>query len=360
VAPSPATVATNPPSAPAVLSGQTFSWKDVESDRYQTYLDSLRAVGCPEDKVRYIVLADIDDLMDEKRLQESIAHDQEWWKAEANQLVVNVLQDKGRTLEEERQKLITRWLGKQAVEIEVNESAFWSNVQLTGPVLGKLDKEQHKRVQDVCADSMDRHQSIFWSSINAGKPISKLDMANLREGTRSQLVKTLDGQELEEFLLRYSHNANNLRQDLRGFDPTPEEFREIFRVTDPMDHAMQLQYGSLEAMSPQQMELHLRLRDQAIKEVLSPERYEAYLLTKDPLYKQALTLARQYGAPATAIMPLYELSKDNQMKRDSILQNPNLTPAQKQQALQQISLDQRMAVQRIVTEARNKARTQQL
>ena len=61
-----AVVATNtpgtndPPAAKPVLSQKKFNWEQVESDQYKTYLDSLRAVGCPEDKVRNIIMTDID------------------------------------------------------------------------------------------------------------------------------------------------------------------------------------------------------------------------------------------------------------------------------------------------------------
>jgi len=335
-----------------VYTEKKYGWQDVEQDRYQTYLDNLRAVGCPEDKVRHIILADINELFDKKRMEEAIKHDPQWWRAEPESSVSTLLRDRGLTLDEERERLIARWLGEEAAEEEKNEITFWSHVQLTGPTLGTLPKELHQTVQEVCADSMDRYQTIFWSAINAGNPINQVDLANLRQGTRTELMKILTPEAQEEFLLRYSHNANRLRQELRGFDPTEEEFRKIFRGVDPLDHSMQLQYGNLDSLSPQQKQRHEDRRNRKIQEVLSPARYQAYLLTKDPLYRQAQMMAMQHGAPSAAIMPIYEMTKNHDTRRKQIMADAALSPEQKRKEINDVYIDQQNQVRRIVAEAR--------
>ena len=39
---------------------------------------------------------------------------------------------------------------------------------------------------------------------------------------------------MEEFLLRYSQTANQMRDDLRGLSLTADEFRTLFRSRDPI------------------------------------------------------------------------------------------------------------------------------
>ena len=49
--------------------------------------------------------------------------------------------------------------------------------------------------------------------------------------------------QMEEYLLRYSQNANELRTEfgqLRYFNASPDEFRAVFRATDPIDQRIQL------------------------------------------------------------------------------------------------------------------------
>jgi len=151
--------------------------------------------------------------------------------------------------------------------------------------------------------------------------------------------------------LRYSHNAHQLRMELAGMDPTPDEFRKIFRAIDAADHQMQLEYGSVEAMSPKQRERHERQRDAAIKDSMPQQRYQAYLMTKDQLYRQAQMTAMQYGAPSKAVMPIYQMNKANEARRQQILTNATLSAQQKNEELNRVNMDQLRALQQIVNEA---------
>ena len=355
-----ASAATNSGVPQPVFTQKKFGWEHIQSDEqtktneYQGYLDSLRAVGCPEDKVRYIVLTDINQLFSKKRLKEAVTHDIQWWRSEPEPSVAGALQEKGRNLEEERRALIEKYLGSDVVESEKGEAMLWSNVQLTGPVLGNLPPEVHNTVQEICGKSIERHQGAFWARVNDGQPLNSVEMARLREQTRADLRKVLNADGMEEFLLRYSQNAHQLRNELRGFDPTPDEFRKILRATDSMDHQLQLQIGGIEALSPQQRERHLAQRDAAIKEVLGPKRYQDYLMVKDPLYRQAQATASQYGAPDKAIMPIYQMTKANETRRQKILNDAALTAQQKSEALSAVNQEQMRTVQQIVSEARNR------
>lgn len=347
--PPPVSITTNEPAAPSVLKGEKIDWKDLESTNYQAYIRSLRSVGCPEDKIRYIVLADINDLFAKRRAKEAELHDPQWWKAEPDLMIANALQQKGRQLEEERRSMIEKFLGYDALENEKSEAMLWSSVQLTGPVLGALPTELHNSVQEVCARSIDRHQGAFWARVNEGQGLNQVEMAKLREQTRADLRRMLNAEQLEEFLLRYSYNAHQLRLELSGFEPTQEEFRTIFRAIDPIQHQLQLEYGGPEALSQQQRERFERQRDAAIKEVLAPKRYEEFVITRDPLYRQAQLTARQYGAPPTAILPIYQMTKGTEAERQKILTDAALTPQQKSEALNKVNQKQILSVQEIVS-----------
>ena len=117
-----------------------------------------------------------------------------------------------------------------------------------------------------------------------------------------------------------------------------------------MEHQLQLEYGGVEALSQQQRERFERQRDAAIKEVLGPKRYEEYSVTRDPLYRQAQITAQQYGAPPTAILPIYQMTKATEAERQKILTDAALTPQQKSAALNEVNQKQLRSVQRIVSE----------
>jgi hypothetical protein len=214
--------------------------------------------------------------------------------------------------------------------------------------LGAMPSETWNSVQEVCARSMERAQAFQMARINEGKPIEGAEMAKLRDFTRTELAKVLSPEELEEFLLRNSHNASRLRQDLRGIDVTPDEFRKIFRAIDPIEHQTQLDYGGPEMLSQKQRDQLEAQRDRAIRESLSVERFEQYRLTKDPLYKQAQMLALQYGMNAKAIQPIYQLQKVLEAKRTEISQSATMTPEQKAAALMSVAVEQQAGLQKML------------
>jgi hypothetical protein len=50
-----------PEPAPAPVAAAPFHWSQLESSDYATYIANLRAIGCPEQTVREIISADVDD-----------------------------------------------------------------------------------------------------------------------------------------------------------------------------------------------------------------------------------------------------------------------------------------------------------
>ena len=166
---------------------------------------------------------------------------------------------------------------------------------LDGPVLGALSGETKQAIQDVSLRSQDRMQAYLDAQRRAGKEPDPVELAKLRQQTRDDLAHVLSPPELEEFLLRYSQDANDLRTEfgqLRFFDPTPDEFRAVFRATDTLDQRIQL---LADAKDPSSLDARKALEDQrenAIKIALGPKRYEEYRMLHDPVYRDAVAAAR--------------------------------------------------------------------
>ncbi len=330
--------------------GRQFGWLDVTNDVYKDYLTRLRATGCPEKQVRNIVLSDVNELMDKRRLEHAVRADTQWWKAEmyfGAFAIQNVMGSAN--FDQERRDLLDRLLGAGWEETIKLPPPLASVVPLTGQVLGALPADTWNSVQEVCGRAMDRSQDLN-ARMMAGQPIAPIETAKLREFTRSELVKILTPEQMEEFLLRRSNNSTRMRQEWRGMDLTPEEFRKVFRALDPIEHRLQLEYGGPEALSQKQRDQFEAQRDRAIREALSPERYQQFQLTKDPLYKQAQMTALQYGMNGKAIQPIYELQKSIEVRRVQITQNAALTPEQKTQALQSVAIEHQQSLQKMMGE----------
>ena len=325
-----------------------FGWQDITNDSYLDYIARLRSAGCPEKQVRNIVVSDVNDLFDKRRLDYAIKTDSPWWKAETFMGVLPMQNFAAANFDEERRTLLTKLLGENWDDTIKLPSLNSSAVNLTGPVLGALPADTWNAVQEICARSMDRYQAYVTAKMNEGGAMDNIELAKLRDQTRQDLAKILTPEQLEEFLLRYSHNSSKLRQDMRGLELTPDEFRKIFRSIDSMEHQMQVEYGGPEALSQKQREQLEAQVDRAVREALSPPRYAQYLATKDPLYKQAQLTAMQYGMNGKAVKPLYEMHKNIEARRTQIAQNASLTPEQRARALQSLGVEQQQALQRLL------------
>src|SRR5205814_163297 len=73
-----------------VLRRQFFSWREVESDDYPTYVANLRDIGCPEQTLRDIIIADVNGLYTRRRALEILTPEQQWWRSEPDSNVVQV------------------------------------------------------------------------------------------------------------------------------------------------------------------------------------------------------------------------------------------------------------------------------
>lgn len=327
-----------------VVRRQFFSWQEVESPDYQTYIGNLRNIGCPEQTIRDIIIADVNSLYARKRALELVTPEQQWWRSEPDTNVLRLAMEKSRALDDERRALLSRLLGPswEAGDLVNLPRPSHPGVVLDGPVLGALPADAKQAIQDINARSEARMQNYLDSVRQQGKSPDPAELARLRQQTRDDLAHVLPPAQLEEFLLRYSQEANNLRTEfsqLRYFNASADEFRAIFRATDSVDQQLQLLGDSNDPNTVQNRQALEAQRDNAIKIALGPDRYDEYQLLHDPLYRQAVATAEAAGTPESA-QTIYQINLASASAQDAINSNTNLTADQRAVELKQIELDQ--------------------
>ena len=323
-----------------ILRARGLAWRDLESTNYDLYVMNLRGIGCPESTVRDIILADVNQLYARKRRELNVTtNDLPWWRSEPDPKETSALLAKAEALDDERRKLLTRLLGPNWEDGPDAEPAL---LLLTGPTLSALTPEQKQEVQDIVTRSQRAASDYVKQCQKKGESPDPAEMARLREATRLELEQKLTTPQMEEFLLRYSHNASQLRDQLRGLNTTPDEFRRLFAATDTIDRQLQALSEADPAAMLRRQELEAQ-REAAILQALSPERYETYRMLKDTDYRLAMTDAQEAGAPAQAGRTLYELNQATAAERDRIRNDPNLTPAEKEEQLKALELERQVA-----------------
>jgi len=330
-----------------VVRRQFFSWQEVESSDYPTFIANLRSINCPEQTIRDIIIADVNGLYARKRATELVTSEQHWRRSEPDSNVVATASAKARLLDDERRALLARLLGPnwEAGDMTSLPRPSQPGVVLDGAILGVLPAETKQAVQEVNLRSQERLESYLASQRVDGKDPDPVEVAKLRQQTRTDLQRILTPPQLEEYLLRYSQNASNLRADfgqLRFFNPTQDEFRNVFRATDNLDQQIQLLADSTDSNSVAQRKALEDQRENAIKVALGTKRYEEYRLLQDPIYREAVALAQAAGTPDAA-RSIYAVNLTAASEQQRIQADPDLTPEQKAIKLKELELQQLQA-----------------
>jgi hypothetical protein len=161
-----------------------------------------------------------------------------------------------------------------------------------------------------------------------------MQLARLRQQTRAELAEVLDPEALEEYLLRYSHEAAQLRRELRAFDPSPEEFRALFRARDPLEQQIAQLGSDPDPVTASQRQILEQEREKALQRTLSPDRIEQYQLSQDLLYQQARDVARRAGVPDDQILPLTALYGLTEVETQRIRNDASLSPEERDELLE--------------------------
>jgi LysM repeat protein len=327
-----------------VLRRQFLSWSHVESPDYPTYIANLRSIGCPEQTIRDIIIADVNSLYAKRRATEILTPQQEWWRSDPSPQVVKLAADKTLALDKERRALLAKLLGTdwEGGDLAGLPRPTRPGVVLDGPILGSLATDTKEAVANISADAQDRMQAYIQQMRDAGKEPDPAELTRMRQDTRNQLAGVLNPAQLEEYLLRYSQTANDLRAELgklKYFNASADEFRALFRADDSLTQQLQALGTGNDPMTVAQRNSLIQQRDNAIRLALGSNRFVQYQKLQDPLYQQAMATAIQNGDPNTADA-IYGINLAAQNQQNTIQSSTNLTDAQKALALKQLDADQ--------------------
>ncbi|MCW5553544.1 MAG: LysM peptidoglycan-binding domain-containing protein [Verrucomicrobiae bacterium] len=322
-----------------VVRRQFFSWQEVESEDYPTYIANLRAIACPEQTVRDIIIADVNAIYARRRATEVFTPEQQWWRSEPDTNVLQIALAKIRELDEERRGLLTRLLGDhwEGGDLVNLPRPTRPGLALDGPILGVLPADVKQAVQEIYMHSQERMEAYLQSHES-----NPTEVARLRRQFRDELAQVLSPHHLEEFLLRYSHTADALRKqlgELKYFDATADEFRAAFHAIDPIDLKLESLAGATDTSSVQLREALVAQRKQALEAALGAERYQQFRQLQDATYRDAYAAALEAGAPETA-GTLYQINQATAQELAAIRANTNLGSQQLAYELKKAELEQ--------------------
>lgn len=328
-----------------VLRRQPITWAELESQDYPGYIRNLRAIGCPERTVRDIIVADVNALFAERMSRELVLPEQQWWKPEPEMEVMEAAREQIQALNREKEALLAQLLGPDWNEAPA--APVSAPVRLDGPVLSGLSDEVKAEVYQIARAAQSAEEAYIEEAAAAGLEPDPAKLAQLRNHIRTDLAKVLTPAQLEEYLLRYSDTAENLRDQLRGFGTTAEEFRRIFRARDAYD----VRIAALDPDDPASAERRAELerqRERAVRQVISKDRFAAYQLTDNVLFRDAQAVARRSGAAPEKVLPIFQVNQAASEEVARLRLDPRLSAQERITAIRIIEDQQRSSIEKIL------------
>lgn len=338
------------PMAPAARA-EAFNWRNVESEDYKKYIANLRAIGCPEETIKDIIIADVNKLYAPKLAAlNRPTTEYKYWEPQRN-YPVGMDKDKQRQMREiakEKKALLQELL---SVDSEEEARKLYGGTDYYERMSGFLPKEKREGVRELVQKFSELEQDVYRKS--DGRPDSEdsKELLKIRNERRAELAKLLTPQELLEYEVRSSQTASQMRYDLTAFEPNEDEFRRIFKARAEFDNEFGPNYGGTQDAEQQKKRAEAQRKvDEALKLELGPERYAEYKQASDYAYRELARVATRYELPKETAKKVWAVKTAAEEQASKLRQDQSLSTEQRQAAAKAIQAETEKAVTEMLGE----------
>jgi hypothetical protein len=326
--------APEPASAVPAKPAQSFDWRLVESEDYKKYIANLRAIGCPEETIRDIISADVKKLFDSRKRSLSASTNKfEYWKTGTffSGMINEEKIKQSQELAKEKRALLKELLGVAPEE----KPDLLGGMNPFESMLDFLPTEKQTEV----AELFQKYQAKMVKGLSGGTPDAE-DMKKIQGAQKemeTELGKILTPDELESYQLRMSQTAMMMRMQLASFDPSEQEFRDIFKLKKNFDD----QFGSFGMLSQDKAEKEKynaakKELDSQVKSLLGDTRYDDYERAQDYAYQGIYRVADRNGLGKETANKVYDMKKAAEEQANKLRVDNTLSPDQRAEALKGI------------------------
>jgi hypothetical protein len=339
-APAAVTIVTN-------QSGQSFGWQMVESADYRRYIANLRAIGCPEETIRDIITADVNKLFESRRKEITASTNKfEFWKA-GNPFEAAIMDpdriEKMQALAKEKRALLKELLGVEPEE----KAELFGGINPFESMLDFLSPAKQNDVMDIFMKFQAKQAKLF----SGGQPDAEdmKAMQKMKKEMDAEMAGILSPKEYEDFQLRMSDTAMQMRMQLASLDPYEQEFRDIFKIKKQFDD----QFGTYGMASTDKAErekyqaAQKDMNDQ-LKTLLGDARYTDYTRAQDYQYQNLYRITQKNDLPKEAANKVYDMKTTADAEARKVRADSSLSADQRKAALQGIRTETENSMQAVL------------
>ncbi len=318
-------------------------WAQLESEDYKEYVTRLRAIDCPEQTIRELIIADLDKVM-APELQALYGRRAElkYWHSEEEEMANDVngreLAKQERELEKRKRDIVRELVSADLARERMKQSG---REDYTERRLGFLPEERRTQVRELIEKFDEAEQQIREKELDDGEPLSLADRAQwrvLRQQRESALNSALSPPEREQFDLWLSPTANSVRYALYGMSGSEQEFQTVYRARKQFDDRW-AKYDAdlLDEATQRQRATEQAQAEQSIRQGLGEPRYAEFKRGEDEDFHRLNALATRFKLPKEKIVEAYGYKKIVAEYRTQTQADPNLNPQQNADALRAIN-----------------------
>jgi hypothetical protein len=338
------------PTPVVVVQTNSFSWEQLEAEDYRTYIERLRSIGCPEQTIRDIVIADLEKLM-APRVQEinGVREAPKYWKPDRKSLVRTLdLLDKNSQKQEvdfEKREIIRDLLG---VDLAAERSKASGESDIYEERLTFLTAETRSRVRMIIERANREEMALREKSWLENDVLAPEERAQLREiaaRKEREVNALLSPEEVDQYNLWFSDSAYKVRDSFFAMEPSEEDFLGIYQIQREFDSQWSdKDSGQLTDDERRQFENAKNDYENKIREFLGEERYEQFRQSRDDDYQQLQAAAVQFGLSTAVASEVYGFKKVLQEERERVRQMPGLTGEQRARVFSALAQEAEQAV----------------
>lgn len=326
------------------------SWKDLQTDDLKELIRRLRAVGCPEDTLHDIVVAEV-NRRHSARTREHWPEryiTKAFWEVEKNDPEENRKNRerwrKDRELQKEKSALLVELLGVDPEKERRKAEGLSDYVDYNDRRTSFLPEAKRETVSKLLEDFEGKFQEFYARNRGLYDSQYRTERTQLEAERMQALAQHLTPQELHEYEIRESQLANQLRHDLRGLTVTREEYETIYDIRKKYGESI-YNYGDVEGKEARdQVERNKAALETDLAAALGPEKSRDYKRSQDYGYSELTRMARKNDLPSDTAGKVYGFKEAAEAAAKQLKADTTLSGAERQAALGKIRDETQQAV----------------
>lgn len=349
--------APHPGTAPSVpeplVVKEAFHWNSIESDDFKEYIANMRNIGVPEETIRDIIYTDVNKIYNGQMRPLSYAPTssrKEYWKYRQPYSTQSSEQRKEyNRLKEERDNVLKSLLGddfqsKMTEDGTLRKSTLYDYVP----------EEKREALKALVSRYSAQEREIFsrnGSSINLMKD-DREKLKAIRKAKQEEMAAFLSPDEMFAYNVRSSRTTSRVRYDLMAFEPSQQEFNEIFKIRHEFDqkHGDYVSTSSMSSKDRSDYYTEKKALDKQVAAVLGEERFAEYKRATDYKYKETYKLTQRFDLGKEAANEVWEIKGMAEKKASELRRDTTFDSTERQAAYATLKTETQNAVRAVLGE----------